>query len=323
MVNLKGRINAVIASISSLIRSVEGFTAEIAGGFYFYIFAILIYFASSLAWGLRWWLILRRLGDRVSYIDTYTAIMGGILFNNITPSLKIGGEGFRAAWVWLTDRVPLDRTFLSIFYERLTEVPGVVLIGVIAVSAGLLNIVHASGFSLLLLLLPFSSLSLGWLRDLWRDTVERIRKDSRILIRDWKLTTIAVVIGIAIWLQDFTRFYLIGRAVGIRLSIGEAAILSISYLVLGMGPTPAGLGFVEGGLTSILVAMGYPLDRAGLLIIGERIISSVLSSIVGFVLVLLRGGTKMFKEASRIARSIKGGAKLNGEAEDSTSIRLV
>ena len=313
----------VIASPSTVLRDMAGFARGVEGGIYYYIIAIALYFGSSLLWGVRWWLILRRLGDHVSYWDAYTAIMGGILFNNITPSLKMGGETFRAAWVWLTDRVPLDRTILSIFYERLTEVPGVSLVAIIAVSSGLIDIVHASHPLLAFASTVTMGLGLGWIRDLWRDVRERVSTDARVLVRDVKLTSISVTIGVLIWLQDITRFYLIGRAVGLNLSLGEASILSISYLVLGMTPTPAGVGFVEGGLTSILLAMGYPLDKIALLVVGERLISSVMSSLVGLVLILTRGGAKMLREASRIARSMKGGVQADGITADSASIGLV
>jgi len=306
-----------------LLGEMRGFTNGLSGGLYYYLLAIIIYFGSSLLWALRWWLILKRVGDNVSYFDAYIAIMGGILFNNITPSLKLGGESFRAAWVWITDRVPLDRTLLSIFYERLTEVPGVLLVGIIAISAGLLDIVHATSFHYSLLALSIAGLSFDWIREVWRETVKRIKSDAKILVKDWRLTVISASIGIIIWIQDFTRFYLIARAVGIHISIGESAILSIAYLVLGMGPTPAGIGFVEGGLTSIIIAMGYPVDKAGLIVLGERLISSVMASLVGLILILARGGIKMFREVSRIARSNEGGVKPNGKTKDSASIRLV
>ncbi|MCE4607095.1 MAG: flippase-like domain-containing protein [Desulfurococcales archaeon] len=291
------------------------FTGFISGvGMKYYSIAIVIYVTSTFAWAFRWWFILKRLGNYSSFKDVYVAIMGGILVNNISPSLRMGGEGFRAAWLWIKHKTPFDRSILAILYERLTEIPGVAVVIGIAIAGGVLgnfsgSITEGLGFGLI---------GLGFFdgtRGLIRDVKKRLKTDSKMLVRDKTLTISASTISILIWLQDIFRFYFIGLAVGIHLKLPEAALLSIGYLIFGMAPTPAGLGFVEGGLTSILVGLGYSIDKAGLLVLGERLISSVIASVLGLVLVSISGGIHAFK----LALKISGKAEESEEYGDSES----
>ena len=292
----------MIEGVAAAFRDLQGFMIGV--GFKYYLAAITIYILSTFAWAFRWWFILKRVGSPSSIKDVYIAIMGGILVNNISPSLKMGGEGFRAAWLWIKHKVPIDRSILTIFYERLMEAPAVVLVLSIVFVGGVFDNFKSS----LIWALGLGMAGSGFIestKKIWRDVRMRLRTDAKILVRDKPLTFVASSIAVLIWLQDVFRFYLIGLAVGIHLSIPEAALLSIGYLVFGLGPTPAGVGFVEGGLTSILVGLGYPVDKAGLLVIGERLISSVIASSIGFILVTASGGIHAFKLAMEVARKTK------------------
>ncbi len=289
----------MIEGIEAALRDLQGFMSGV--GFKYYLASITIYILSTFAWAFRWWFILKRIGSPSSIKDVYIAIMGGILVNNISPSLKMGGEGFRAAWLWIKHKVPIDRSILTIFYERLMEAPAVVMVLGIVLVGGVFDNFKSS----LIWALGLGMAGSGFIestKKILRNARIRLRTDAKILVKDKLLTLTASSIAVLIWLQDVFRFYLIGLAVGIHLSIPEAALLSIGYLVFGLGPTPAGVGFVEGGLTSILVGLGYPVDKAGLLVIGERLISSVIASSIGFILVTASGGIHAFKLAMEVAR---------------------
>jgi len=292
-----------------------GYVRE-SGDIWLYVMAVLIYLASTVLWSFRWKIILSRLGSKVRLSDAYTAIMGGILVNNISPSLKMGGEGFRAAWIKIRCGIPLDRGLLTIMYERLTEIPGLLLVLGVAIKGGMSSPLKTSITGLIGVGVSFKE-SIGKARKLLKETWKRLRKDTSLLSRDIPLTIFSSSIAILIWIQDIFRFYLIAHAVGVPLTIPEAAVLSIGYLIFGLGPTPAGIGFVEGGLISLLAAMGVPAEKAGLIVLGERLISSLMSSGIGFLLVILMGGREAFKAALRISR--KEVAE-NGVIEDNTSI---
>lgn len=300
----------------AMYRDLMGFVGGV--GFKYYMIAITVYFLSTIAWAFRWWFILRRLGSPSSIKDVYIAIMGGILVNNISPSLKMGGEGFRAAWLWIKHKVPFDRSILTIFYERLTEIPGLLMVISIVVAGGVFDNFRTSltwSIGLGIIGLGFFDTSRGIISDLRK----RLKTDSKILLKDKILTITSSSIAILIWLQDIFRFYLIGLAVGLHLTLPEAGLLSIGYLLFGLAPTPAGVGFVEGGLTSILVGLGYPIDKAGLLVLGERLISSVMASLVGFTLVTISGGVHAFRLAMEMAKKTKESER-DGESENNISI---
>jgi len=309
-------VPVLLGDLATIYRDFTGFISSVEVKYY--SIAITIYILSTFAWSFRWWFILKRLGSHSSFKDVYVAIMGGILVNNISPSLKTGGEGFRAGWLWIKHKIPFDRSILTILYERLTETPGVALVVAIVIAGGVLGNFRTSltwslGFGLIGL--GFFDTTSGFIDDMKK----RLKVDTRLLVKDKVLTISASTISILIWLQDIFRFYFIGLAVGIHLALPEAALLSVGYLIFGMAPTPAGLGFVEGGLTSILVGLGYPLDKAGLLVLGERLISSVTASLLGLVLVSVSGGIHAFKLAMKIARKAEE-SEGNGDFENNSGV---
>lgn len=102
--------------------------------------------------------------------------------------------------------------------------------------------------------------------------VKRNRRDLRDRLGDnWAR---ALGWASANWLFDFASLALALAAVGADLSLGVALLAFVAAAVLRMIPiTPAGLGFVEGGLTSLLTIAGLPALEALVVALAYRAVS--------------------------------------------------
>ncbi|MCE4617324.1 MAG: flippase-like domain-containing protein [Desulfurococcales archaeon] len=256
----------LIASLNSLTLLLSSMNTH---ALLLFLIAVLLYIASTFAWAFRWWYLLRKAGTKACFKTVYESVLGGILVNNLTPSLKAGGEGFRVFWLRLREGVPMARGIATTLYERLSEVPPVAVLVVIGL--------HYLGVPII----PGFFDVKGTTREWWKT----LKDDSKKVLKRPGVFVVATTISSLIWLQDVIRLYLIAHAVGLDISMGLAATLSVSYLVLGMMPTPAGVGFVEGGFIGILIKFGYSLESTIAMVTLERLVSTVLPSVIGALLV--------------------------------------
>jgi uncharacterized membrane protein YbhN (UPF0104 family) len=96
--------------------------------------------------------------------------------------------------------------------------------------------------------------------------------------------TMALACSAANWLLDFAALGLALMAVDAGISIGLALVAFVTAAVLRMIPiTPGGLGFVEGGLTSVLTIAGLPALGALVVVLAYRAASFWLPIPVGGV----------------------------------------
>ena len=263
--------------------------------------AIMLYIASTFAWALRWWYLLGKTGRRPRFRVVYESVLGGILVNNLTPSLRAGGEGFRVFWLKLREGIPASRGIVTTLYERVSEVPPVAVLVLIGL--------HHLGLPVL----P----GVYSVKDGIKRWMEKIRREAGKILGQPRVFIVASAVSSLIWLQDVVRLYLIAHAVGLDVPLGLAATLSVSYLVLGLTPTPAGVGFVEGGLIGILVRSGYPLDSAIALVTLERLVSTVMPSVLGALMVAVNAKNMglTLREVLREAKASMGGGVVEEDRE--------
>ncbi|NOZ76132.1 MAG: flippase-like domain-containing protein [Euryarchaeota archaeon] len=259
------------------------------------LLAIAVYYLSVYIWASRWKTTLSLLGYRVKAAALLPIVMGGIFFNNVTPSSRVGGEPVRVYWLRDAAGVPLTAGALSIFYERASEA---VPVSVLAFYASLV----------LKNFLP----PMGILRDalfalaVVAVTAYILRKKSpamrflakRRLAKERQGMLAIIVMSSLIWVLDVLRFKFISQALGVSLPISIIAVMSFLYLVLGAVPlTPGGIGVVEGGFVSAVAAMGVGVPAAIGVIMVERSISLITSTALGGICVMSYGGQKLWRHA--------------------------
>ena len=82
-----------------------------------------------------------------------------------------------------------------------------------------------------------------------------------------------LALGIVGWLLEIARFYFVADAMGIEISFGIVMFAALANAMLTTIPTPGGFGFVEGGLTGLLILFGLSDSEAISLVAIDRTIS--------------------------------------------------
>ena len=82
-----------------------------------------------------------------------------------------------------------------------------------------------------------------------------------------------LALGIVGWLLEIARFYFVADAMGLEISFGIVMFAALANAMLTTIPTPGGFGFVEGGLTGLLILFGLSDSDSISLVAVDRTIS--------------------------------------------------
>ena len=80
-------------------------------------------------------------------------------------------------------------------------------------------------------------------------------------------------LGVIGWILEMLRFYFVAESINIDLSIWIIILATVSSAILSTIPTPGGFGFLEGGMTALLILFGISDTSAVSLVAIDRIIS--------------------------------------------------
>lgn len=262
--------------------------------------AFITYYTSVFLYAVRWKLILGGIDRDAPLMELVKAIMASIFMNNVTPLSRSGGEILRVAWVSKRADIPSGVSAASIVYERILETVPVFLLFLAGISH------FSSGESILLVLLGIAGVFAMWIK--WDSFVKLSLRLFRANVSDEEMEKIsnlrkmhsinlaAIALSSSVWLLDVTRLKLIGLAFGINLPWAVVALVSIANLLLGLvAITPGGVGIIEGGLVGALTYFGIPMAMALPMTLLERLVSYVVSTIVGFLVLLASGGSEIWK----------------------------
>ena len=87
----------------------------------FIVLSITLYYASIVAYTLRWRLVLEKACRKTTSLITLFLVNASSIFvNNVTPLNRAGGEPLRALWLAAQHRISKARAFMTIVYERYT-----------------------------------------------------------------------------------------------------------------------------------------------------------------------------------------------------------
>jgi uncharacterized membrane protein YbhN (UPF0104 family) len=258
----------------------------------------------------RWNVLLRSLGSRASLWEAFLAYSAGVCVCNVTPARTLGGDVCRAALIPRHGGTPSAKAIgASVVYDRAADIPGFLMLGLLAVPTLKVKLPHWS-------LLASIALTVALvMRPLYRRLVVRIDKWHQAIVGgEIRTSVVAKAVGcsLLIWSLDIARIMLVGRAFGVLLGASQAATVSLLRLASGMVPVPAGIGVVDGALIAGFLWLGLPPPVAGALAIAERAIVLVWATAMGAFSLLLLGG-------SRALRRVFAGKKAGSDstADDS------
>src|SRR5262249_44698205 len=212
----------------------------------------------------------RSMGSGANLWDALLAYSAGVCVSNITPARTLGGDACRAALIRRPGGVPPVKAIAaSVVYDRMTDVAGLLMLGVLAAPTLKPTLPRWRPLALLALPAPVAAL-------LYRRFVPRIARWHPALIGPAMGASLAAAVGcsLVIWSLDITRLILVGRAFGVRFVPGQAAAVSLLRLGSGLVPVPAGIGVVDGALVAAFIWLGLPASSpAALPILHPPIVS--------------------------------------------------
>lgn len=254
--------------------------------------ALLVYAASVPVAALRWRAVLRGLDERLPLGRLILVNLAGSFVNNVTPAARAAGEVCRIAALTRM-RLTTLTSAASVAYERLSEVPAIAALLLVAAAAvaprTALPVVWAIGFTGLVLAAIGFAIRRGSFAG-WR-WVERVR---RVSIAPSAFAA-SVALSILLWTLDVVRLRIAAATMRAPIGLPQAAALAVLTIAAGWVPTIGGLGAIEGGLIGGLIAFGVPPADAAAVTAIERALSYGLSTAAGAGALSILGGRSLWK----------------------------
>jgi len=269
----------------------------LAGNPWLLLAAFLVFYAGFPLRGWRWSTLVRESGFHLRVRDSSEIIFLSWLVNCLVPA-KLG-DVYRAYLLKINSPVSLSRTFGTVFIERVLDLFAIVVLGLaagfVSFRSGLppgVQLVFLFGVIFVIVL----AAGLLTLRNFGRRILTRLPLPHRILelydrfeegtfssMRLTHLPRLVILTGF-IWATEAIRLYLVVEALslpGVHLGISGAFFVALSASLLTAVPlTPAGIGFVEGGVVGLLtIIYGVSTSDALTITLVDRSIS-VLSIII-------------------------------------------
>jgi uncharacterized membrane protein YbhN (UPF0104 family) len=258
--------------------------------------AVTLYAASLWIVGARWRLFIAMTGGQVKLWRAVLATLGGIAAGNLTPSSRLAGEACRIAIGRAGGNMTWRQATVATVWDRLSEVPAIVVLGVMsAFAVGDLALATRSGVIATAVVVGGIGCVIARRAILKSDGQGAVWRE-RLALDALSARAFGAGVGYSslLWLQDFLRLTSVTLAFGVTLSPTQIAMLSMVAMLGGLAPTLGGLGAVEGGLVSGLIAFGVDLPTAAAVTALERAISFGLSTCAGITVIGLFGGRTLW-----------------------------
>jgi uncharacterized membrane protein YbhN (UPF0104 family) len=279
---------------------------EVRAGFV--VVALGVYLISIGIVAVRWRLILRALGVRVSVWDSLLAYSAGVFAGNVTPARTLGCDACRVGLIRARSDASIKIATASVLYDRASEVPAVTFVVLLALPtlrpSALIVAAVAVALGVLVLASPVRR-GIASKVARWHDTLVGVPVGRG---------TVAAALGCSmlVWIQDVTRIALVAAAFGVPLTPSQAATLAGFRLLSGLIPVPGGVGVAEGSYIAGLVWFGVPTETATAVTIVERGILYGVGTCLGALALMLLGGRRVLDKRAQAAAATVAAAVLVG-----------
>jgi len=256
-----------------------------------YLLAGGLYYLSFWFRGVRWKLIAKTAnigGDNGKHVPGSIALAGIILmgwFANSVAFLRLG-DAYRGWALSKESKSDFPSSLGTVLAERVQDMAAVLIL--VLGAAIWLTIEGDSkvpGWVVFAAFVLVVGLILGLL--IMRMTGERISRrlpgrlgSAYVNFQRGTLSSFSgsvippqIILGIIGWILEIARFYFVTDAMNIDISFGIVMFAALANAMLTTIPTPGGFGFVEGGLTGLLILFGLSDNQAISLVAVDRTIS--------------------------------------------------
>jgi len=256
-----------------------------------YLLAVALYYLSFWFRGLRWKLIARTAsigGDNGKHVPRTITLSGIILmgwFANSVAFLRLG-DAYRGWALAKESKSDFPSSLGTVLAERVQDMVAVLIL--VLGAATLITLEGHSkvpGWVVFVAFALVAALIIGLL--IMRVAGERLshRLPGRfeaafVNFQRGTLSSFSgreippqLVLGIIGWILEIARFYFVADAMNIEASFGIVMFAALANAMLTTIPTPGGFGFVEGGLTGLLILFGLSDNESISLVAVDRTIS--------------------------------------------------
>ena len=278
-----------------------------------YILAGILYYLSFIFRGFRWKIIAKEANidnARGKNIPSTLKLSGIILigwFANSVAFMRVG-DLYRGILLSKESKSSLSMSLGTIFAERIQDMISVSMLIFISITiiafTGSINppdwilifvitTLVIIIFTLLIMKILGKQLSIilpAKIRDFYLN-FQKAALDSF----SKKTISPQLLLGITGWVLEILRFGLVASALGIDIAIGIIILFTLVGAILTTIPTPGGFGFVEGGLTGLLIVFGINNYDSITLVAIDRTISWASIIIFGGLLFLVWNTVKSNK----------------------------
>jgi len=279
-----------------------------------YLLALAVNFATFPFRGARWRLLLKNVQERGAPVPSVPKSALYVLlgwFANSVTWFRLG-DAYRA-YVYSDDTgASFPRSLGTVVSERVQDVMLVFALLLVAwaffLASGeapswlLIGIAGALALSMLLLLAAMALFRARLARRLPRRVQDAYERFHQGTLGSFHQMPLLLLFGLLGWLAEVGRLYFVVQALDLPVGMPLILFATLGNAVLTLVPvTPAGLGFVETGLTGILVALST-LSRAQALSVTllDRSISYLSVVVFGALAFFLR---EVFRRRSRRQQS--------------------
>ena len=262
-----------------------------------YLAALIAYYFSFIFRGIRWRLIARNASELDDYelndlkgntplLEGFTNFRSTILvlcgwFVNSLIWLRLG-DAYRAYCLGIVSKLGFPWALGTLVAERVLDM-AIVFVAILFSFMMLSTGIHSQAIQILIicstiitfLLLSFVLLLLygeDWVMSLIPTPVRPYYQKFKMgVLKSFKNIVVICGLGLLAWLMEVTRMFFVTEALNIEIPIYLIILASMSNAVLSTFPTPGGIGFVESGLTGILLIFVASSDAAAVTLLDRSI----------------------------------------------------
>ncbi|MCL5429198.1 MAG: flippase-like domain-containing protein [Chloroflexi bacterium] len=241
------------------------------------IVLLMVNIAILLVVPLRWWLILRAQGYRISYLPLSGYRLAASAVSYFTPGQNFGGEPLQVISLRKHHKISGSAALASVALDRAIELFGnftVLALGIAYVTAtGLLSDFELQTpllIALLALITPVAYLVLLWfgarplggaLKRFQAGLVKGVINAEELTGRLIREKPLLFVEGLAasalVWVALFYEFWLALDFLGLRLDLAQLVLVVTAGRIALLAPTPGALGALEASQMLAVQALGF------------------------------------------------------------------
>jgi uncharacterized protein (TIRG00374 family) len=295
----------------------EIFKVLVSADLRYVILAIILQIVVSILLTIRWKYIIKILGSDVSSKNIFLLVLMGLFINNITPSMKGGGEVVRAYYLSKLEDIPKGLAFSTVFVERVLDTSIFLFFTLIVIGyfiiAGFKYLEYLILSWIFLFTLTAIVIYLIANKRLLIKTVIKISKlickcgaykydEEKILksIEEFYSSMkffknkkslevfIAIILSVVWYVVDILKLWLLFLSLPYAVSIISVATVYLITLLSGvLSITPSGFGTADTIMIISFSAFKIPPSIAAAVTLLDRFVSYILPTIFGYIATLI------------------------------------